>query len=145
MRQDRRSEQGVIGFPCRLQRADERRVGVVGLAQVEELDPPGQQQGLGQGRGKDRVADPRRLAEQVNAQAGVLDDRRVQVRGLNIGVEAPVGGCDGRVVACHGGRLDDARGPLPAEALSDRCAGLAADAGRQRQARVRRPIPPMVA
>ena len=42
VRQDRRSEQGVIGFPGGLQRADERRVGVVGLAQVEELDPPGQ-------------------------------------------------------------------------------------------------------
>jgi hypothetical protein len=42
VRQDRRSEQGVIGFACCLQRADERRVGVVGLAQVEELDPPGQ-------------------------------------------------------------------------------------------------------
>ena len=112
MRQDRRSEQGVVGFPGRLQRADERRVGVVGLAQVEELDPPGQQQGLGQGGGQDGVADPGRLAEQLNAQAGVLDDGRVQVRGLDVGVQAPVGGGDGRVVACHGGRLDDARGPL---------------------------------
>ena len=111
MRQDRRAEQSVIGLPGRLQCADERRVGVVGLAQVEELDPPGQQQGLGQGRGENRVADPGCLGEQVNAHAGLLDDGRVQVRGLDIGVQAPVGGGDGRVVACHGGWLDDAAVP----------------------------------
>jgi hypothetical protein len=109
--QDRRSEQGVIGFTGCLQCADERRVGVVGLAQVEELDPPGQQQGFGQGGGQNRVADPGCLAEQVNTHAGVLDYGLVQVRGLDIGVEAPVGGRDGRIVAGHRGRLDDAAVP----------------------------------
>jgi hypothetical protein len=37
--QDCRPKQGVISLTGRLQRADERRIGVVGLAKVEELDP----------------------------------------------------------------------------------------------------------
>jgi len=40
VREDRRSEQGVVGFSGGLEGADERGVGVVGLAEVEELDPP---------------------------------------------------------------------------------------------------------
>ena len=81
MRQDGRTEQGVVGFTGRLQGTDECRVGVVGLAQVEELDTPSQQQGLGQGGGDDGVADPFGFAEQVGAEAGVLNDRGVQVGG----------------------------------------------------------------
>jgi hypothetical protein len=54
------------------------------------------------------VTDTDRLAEQIDAHAGVLDDGRVQVSGFDIGVQAPVGGGDDRIVGCHGGRLDDA-------------------------------------
>ena len=110
MRQDRRAEQGVVGFTGRLQGADEGRVGVVGLAQVEELDAPGQQQGLGQGGGDDGVAYAFGFAEQVGAEAGVLDHRRVQVGGQHAGVHAAVRNGDRRVVTGDDRWLDDAPG-----------------------------------
>lgn len=108
--QDCRTEQRLVGFLGGLEGADVCLGGLVGFAQVEELDAPGHQAGFGQCAGEDGARQAGRLGEERGAEAGVLDDRGVHLGGLHGPVKATVRGGDDRVVGGNGGGLAAGRG-----------------------------------
>lgn len=91
--------------PRGLERTDERGIGNVGLAEVEELDAAQQQQRLGEGRGQHAAGHPVGLAEQRCAEIGVCGNGWMEGGWGRRQVEPSMGLGDYGVVGTHGAGL----------------------------------------
>lgn len=103
--EDRRSEKRVVGFPCRLQGTQEGFRGLLGLAEVEELNAAGQEIGLGECAGEGLASGVRRLGQESASQTGMLQDRGVKYGRRHGPVEVPMGTGNGLEVLAHRDRL----------------------------------------
>ncbi len=107
--EDRGPEEVILSLLGGLECAHVGVGGLFGLAEVEELDAPGHEAGLGQRAGEDGARRPGGLGEERCAEARVLFDGGVHLGWLDGPVEASVSCGDDRVVGGDGGGLSACR------------------------------------
>ena len=103
--EDGSPEQRVVGLARSLQSTQQCLTRPLRLAQVEELDTPREHPRLGQRRGHRAPGLAGGLGQQRAAQCGVRNGCRVQRRGCDGPVQAPMGPGHRLKIGGHGGRL----------------------------------------